>query len=261
MSNPRLADAPQTRSSLAEDLRALGLPPGETVLLHASLSALGWVAGGPVAVIQALLDALGPHGTLMMPTFTENLTDPSHWRAPPVAEQWWSVIRAELPAFDPAITPTQWMGTVAETFRSWPGARRSRHPHVSFTALGPNAEVLTADHQLVHGLDEGSPLARLYELNGLVLLLGVEKNSSLHLAEHRSGTRGWAQQGAPIVEDGVRVWKTFMDLAYDDASFPPVKAAFEASGAVQVGRVGRATAKLMRQRELVDFAVRRFRAD
>ena len=251
---------PCTRASLARDLRALGVPEGGVLMVHSSLSALGWVAGGPVAVIQALLDALGPAGTLTMPAFTGDLTEPAHWQSPPVPEAWWPVIRAETPAFDPALTPTRMMGRIAETFRSWPGARRSDHPHVSVAALGLQADYLTAGHALEDSMGESSPFARLYELDASVLLLGTERNSSLHLAEHRAGVRGRLTQGAPVMQGGGQVWQTFEDLDYQDDSFPAVKAAFEATGAVKVGRVGSATAKLMRQRELVDFAAAWFRA-
>ncbi|WP_424952154.1 aminoglycoside N(3)-acetyltransferase [Deinococcus sp.] len=253
------ADAPRTRRSLLGDLEALGVQPGMTLMVHASMKSLGWVAGGSVAVVLALLDAVGPEGTLAMPAFTGDLTEPSYWQRPPVPESWWPMIRAETPAFDPALTPTRMMGRVAESFRSWPGTLRSDHPHSSVCARGPLARTLTDRHRLEDSMGEHSPFARLYDAGAFVLQLGTDRNSSLHLAEHRSGMRGRVTQGAPILEDGERVWKVFEDLAYDDDSFPPVKAAFEASGAVRVGQVGSAVARLMPVRGLVDFAAEWFR--
>lgn len=76
----------QTRASLAAALRDLGVRPGETLLAHTSLSSLGWVCGGPVALVQALLDAVGPDGTLTVPTHSGDNSDPAGWSAPPVPE-------------------------------------------------------------------------------------------------------------------------------------------------------------------------------
>ncbi|GAA5503420.1 SPbeta prophage-derived aminoglycoside N(3')-acetyltransferase-like protein YokD [Deinococcus xinjiangensis] len=196
------ADAPRTRASLAADLRALGVQAGDVLMVHASLSSLGWVAGGPVAVIQALQDAVTPKGTLIMPTFTLYLTDPAGWRRFAVPEAWWPTIRAEMPAFDPAVTPSRGMGRIAELFRTWPDARRSNHPHSSFAAWGKHAEAVTADHPLAFSLGEGSPLSRVYDLQGRVLLLGTEVNSSLHLAEVRAGKQPVEQFSGPILVDG-----------------------------------------------------------
>ena len=93
--------SPRTRESLASDLRALGLSRGMIVIVHSSLSAIGWVSGGSVAVVQALMDVLTPAGTLVMPTHTGDLSDPSFWQNPPVPETWWDIIRDTMPAFEP----------------------------------------------------------------------------------------------------------------------------------------------------------------
>lgn len=79
---------PVTEQSLAEDLRALGVGREMVVLVHSSLSALGWVCGGPVAVVRALLWALGADGTLVMPAHSGGLSDPSLWRSPPAPAAW-----------------------------------------------------------------------------------------------------------------------------------------------------------------------------
>ena len=94
--------APRTRRVIAANLTALGVEPGSTVLLHSSLGSIGWVPGGPVAAVQALLDVLGPEGTLVVPTQTGDNSDPAAWGRPPVPEDWWQVIRAETPAYEAA---------------------------------------------------------------------------------------------------------------------------------------------------------------
>ena len=111
-------ELPLTVDSLTEQLGVCGLQAGQTVLVHSSMSKLGWVAGGAQAVIQALLRVLGEDGTLMMPTHTTQNTDPGNWSNPPVPESWVPIIRANTPAFDPAITPTRGMGVIPELFRT-----------------------------------------------------------------------------------------------------------------------------------------------
>lgn len=250
---------PLTVGSLAEQLRDCGLRPGQTVLVHMAMGKLGWVIGGAEAVILAFLEVLGPEGTLMMPAHTPDNSDPADWQNPPIPEGWKPLVRDHTPAFNPDTTPTRMMGAVAELFRTWPGTVRSNHPMDSFAAHGPNAEFLTHDHLLEEGVGERSPIGRLYELDGYVLLLGVshENNTSLHLAEHRADYPGKRplQTGSAMLVEGQRKWITFETLYLHDADFSELGEAFETEFHVAISRVGLAEARFFRQRAVVDFAV------
>lgn len=257
----RCTDGPVTFDSLCADLRALGVESGMTLLVHSSLTALGWVSGGPQAVVLALQEVLSPQGTLVMPTHSGDFSDPGHWQRPPVPESWWETIRQTMPVYDPAMTPTRKMGKIVDCFRSQRDTLRSSHPHLSFAARGPLAEQITANHGLAYGLGENSPLARLYELDAWVLLMGVKhgNNTSLHLAESRSKNAGskTTQASAPLLVDGKRQWVIFTDVDYDDEDFVRMGEAFEAQAdQLRVAKIGYGEGRLFRQGPLVDYAVK-----
>ncbi|MEV4708848.1 AAC(3) family N-acetyltransferase [Actinoplanes sp. NPDC049316] len=248
---------PHTAVTLAADLRTLGLSAGDAVLVHSSMRAVGFVAGGVQAVVEAFLDVLGPGGTLVVPTHTPTNSDPAGWRNPPVPATWWPVIRERSPGYDPARTPSRHMGVLPEVVRAWPGALRSTHPHVSFAALGARASVFVGDHPLAEGLGEGSPLGALYREHGKVLLLGCgyDRNTSLHLAECRQPRPAMTGYGAAVREpSGGSRWVTWTAPVADASDFARIGEAYEAGGEVRIGVVGSAEARLMAQRSVVDFA-------
>lgn len=257
-------NGPVTVDTLSRDLRALGVRPGMVLMVHSSLSALGWVCGGAVAVIRALQKVLRSYGTLIMPAHSGDLSDPSLWENPPVPKSWWDTIRRTMPAYDPELTPCRGMGAVVDCFRTLHSVVRSAHPQVSFAAWGEQALKIVQDHSLDFGLGEQSPLARVYELDGWVLLMGVDhrSNTSMHLGEDRADFHGKriVTTGAPMKVGAHRRWKRFKDFNYHSDDFGRLGRDFEREYKDQIRRgfIGYAGAQLFPQRLCVDFAEKWF---
>jgi len=150
---------PSTESSVARQLRELGIGPGDLVLIHSAFSKIGYLKGGPQTLIDALWNVIGREGTIMMPTFPFN--DPAFEYA-----------RRGV-VFDVLKTPSK-IGQLQEHFRTLPGSIRSLHPTHPYSASGKLAAELVADHHLkVNPFGEGTPLYRFAQHKGKCLLIGV----------------------------------------------------------------------------------------
>ena len=250
---------PLTVITLTEKLRKCSLAEGQTVLVHMSMSKLGWIIGGAESVVLALLAAVGDSGTIMMVTNSSANTDPYVWENPPVPEEWWQTVRDHTPAYNPFTTPTRGMGVVPELFRTWPGVIRSAHPAFSLASRGVNAVYLMADHALDEDIGNRSPLGRLYQLDGHVLLLGVGhgNNTSLHLAEYRANYPGKRNMrtGSAMLVDGQRQWVPYETLDIHDDDFGEIGVAFDTAHNIPVQRINSAQVRFFKQRPLVDFAI------
>lgn len=246
-------------NELIKQLKDIGIKKGETIIIHCSLSKIGWIVGGEEILIRALLESVGKEGTLMMPAQTWKNLDPStgvHWEQP---EKWWPIIRENWPAYDPEVTPVIGMGIVAEMFRKWPNAKRTNHPARSFSAVGKNAEYLTKEHDLKNIFGEGSPLSKLYELDAKILLIGVghNKNTSLHLAETRANfTKKYTIESSAIMVDGERKWVEYETLDVDDEDFIKLGDEYNKDKKVAVKKLGDADVFFIGQRDLVDWSVK-----
>ncbi|MFI6337656.1 aminoglycoside N(3)-acetyltransferase [Streptomyces sp. NPDC050535] len=253
MSTPPPTGPLVTRDTVRAQLLALGVRPGETLLTHSSLSSLGWVCGGAIGAVLGLLDALGPDGTLVVPTQSGDLSDPALWRNPPVPEEWWSVIRATMPCYDPLVTPSGGVGVIPETVRTWPGALRSAHPQTSFAAIGPRAAEITEGHATDCRLGERSPLARLEQLDARVLLLGTgyDTCTTFHLAEYRIPS-SLVQLGRPTPGG----WEEVTEVSITSERFDELGSDFERDRPVVRGRVGAADTRLFPVADAVAYAER-----
>ncbi|ABR36946.1 aminoglycoside N(3)-acetyltransferase [Clostridium beijerinckii] len=247
------------KKDIVNALQQLGVKNGQNIIVHTSMKSFGFVCGGPQIIIEALIELVGKDGTIIMPTQTWKNMDPAygvHWEEP---IEWWDIIRDNWPAYDKDITPTNTMGAVAEMFRKWSGVLRSDHPVRSFAAWGKNAQYLINNHDLSDIFGESSPIGKLYDLDGYVLLLGTgyDKNTSIHLADERADypSKHMEKNSCAMMKDGERKWVTYSTLYVDGEEFIDIGIDFEKKYRVGNTKIGNADVRFIRQREIVDFAV------
>ncbi len=229
------------RTKLVGQLRTLGVAPGQVLLVHASFRALRPVEGGPEGVIESLLEALGPEGTLVMPSWTG---------------------RDDLP-FDARSTPASTdLGVVADTFWRMPGVRRSTHAF-AFAARGPRAEVVVSAPLTLPPHAPESPVGRVHALDGRVLLLGVghDANTTLHLAELLADVPYRVRHAFTELRDGVPARVEYGENDHCCRRFELADGWLRSAGLQAEGPIGNASAKLFRSRDLVLLAVERLRRE
>lgn len=208
-----------TRSSLADDLRRLGVRPGDILMLHASIRAVGPIAGGPDQIHLAVSDAVGPGGTVLMyASCPDHYDEVGRGHLTPEQEQ---ELLEKLPPFDPdTARSARDNGALVELFRTWPGTVASRHV-TRFVARGQAAAALLHPQPWDYAMGTGSPLARLAAMGGRILLLGSDHDNVtfLHHAEHIAGFDGKriARFRVPVLEDGERVWREMAEVDTSDA--------------------------------------------
>ncbi|MEM9763506.1 MAG: AAC(3) family N-acetyltransferase [Pseudomonadota bacterium] len=239
---------------VAADLSALGIATGDTLMVHSSLSALGFVEGGASTVVEALVNAVGAvapeSGTLVMPGFAESLCVPGRHRTlpTPLHEK-----ARRLSPWRPSSEIATNAGTIAETFRQRPGTRRSPHPTDAYLARGAQADAICGAHPLPFATGPDSPAGRLYDLDAKQLLLGVGFNrlTQLHNAESRLPHGRRKTRILPLENRTVLLEDTGDDL---DVHFPEIGRLFIAAGHARRGMVGDAQAVVVRSRAVDDFA-------
>jgi len=254
-----------SKERLANDLRRLGISSGDTVMVHASVRAVGEVAGGPDQIHLALKDALTAEGTLMMyascPRYYDEVGRGS------LTEEQEQEILERLPAFDPLTARSaRDNGTLVEFLRTYPDSRVNHHV-ARFVVWGRQAEHLISDQPWNYAFGLHSPLDRFLKLDGKILLLGCDHDAVtfLHYVEHvaRILDRRVARFHVPVQENGCRVWREMEEFDtsdkgahrnWPDRFFADIVDAYLTKTNNQGGRVGEAMSYLLRARGLLEFA-------
>ncbi len=233
-----------TQPDIVAGLKALGLKSGDMVQVHSSLSAFGYVEGGADAVVDALLEVLGPHGTLMVPTFNHGARE-----AFDDADE----------IFDPETTRSV-NGAITEAVRVRPEAHRSMHPTHPYAAIGPEAEWLTSEHLELLTFDEHSPLGKLVYAGGKICMLGVGMNTctAAHVAETRAGSRcmGYRElirkvrlPDGEVVDARTVLWRGEGDCKIE---WQAIEGEMRQRGLIRDRRIGEAMVMLFDGREMVE---------
>lgn len=260
-----------SRKDLADGFRNLGVAPGDTVMLHASVRAVGEVAGGPDEIHLALKDALTSDGTLLMyascPAYYDEVG-----RGHLTAEQERELLE-KLPAFDPFTARAQREnGALVELLRTYPGS--TVNPHVArFVVWGRRAAHLISSQPWDFALGRGSALERFVGLDGRILLLGCDHDNVtfLHYAEHIAEIpeKRVARYLVPVAERGGRVWREMKEVDSSDTGahehwpdrfFARIVDGYLARTGNRGAAVGDALSFLLDARGLLAFALRAMHA-
>lgn len=219
---PESSGALVTQSHIAKALHDLGVGQGDVMMLHCSLSKLGYVVGAERAIVEAALSTVGPTGSVVMPSFSGDLSDPAEWKYPPVPPEWIEQIESEIPGFQPDLTPSRGLGKVAEYFRTHPDTKRSTHPQSSFSASGCYADYILSPHDLSDRFGPQSPLARIEEHDGWIVLIGAPLNTCtiLYLAQFSRHDNNRIVRRSPRHDEmGHNQWCEYSDIEYTDRWF------------------------------------------
>ena len=260
-----------TRADLARDLRSLGLTEGDLVMVHASVRAVGDVAGGPDEIHLAIKDVIGSDGTLMMYASCPRYVDEVGRGNLSAAEE--AEVLEKLPAFDPLTARSaRDNGALVELLRTYPGSRVNPHP-ARFVAWGAMVDRLFARQPWNYAFGLDSALERFVELDGKILMLGSDHDTVtfLHYAEHIVDIPGKrvARFRVPVLEEGRRVWREMEEIdtsgagahpSWPERFFAEIVDAHLAETANRGGRVGDAASWLLNARALLGFALERMRA-
>lgn len=215
---------------LVTQLHAIGVEAGDVLLVHASYRAIRPVDGGPDAVIDALIAAVGPEGTLVMPSWTDD----------------------DDAVFDPEEDDVEdHLGIIAETFRCRPDVLRGTHPF-AVAAWGKRAQHIVDAPFIVppHGPDTG--VARVHDLDGKVLLLGVDHDAdtTIHLAELMAEVPYRRPKHITIVEDGRPKRVDYGENDHCCRNFNLVGDWLRARGLQREGKIGNAPSILALSRDI-----------
>lgn len=243
-----------SKEEIRQQLETLGIQKGMVLLVHADTSRLGYLIGGEQVLIEALMDIVGYEGTIIMPTFTPQMADPSCQKHHVNRALWQDVRKHALP-FDKKLTPPKKCDALVYQFLRNEGVTRSYHPLYSFAAWGKYAKLICDKHPLHFGLSKESPLGKVVEFNGGIVMLGCgyEECCLFQLARYQ-GELPIRMISAPIENNHKTVWKDMLELDYNTKYFSEIGEVLEERNLVKTSYIGNGRCRFFSARESVTLA-------
>lgn len=249
-----------TKEDILAQLANAGIQRGMLVLVDADCTALGYITGGVQTFIDALMGTLGYDGTIVMPAFTPSNLDPACHGSEKIMRENWDLVRDHAVPFDRKLSAPETKDPLIHQFLRNEGVLRSYHPIYSFAAWGKYAKIICDKHPLHFGLSKDSPLGKLSELNGYVLLAGCgyEACTMFQLARYNGNQLPIKILSAPIEQNTHRIWKDMLDLELDHTGFEVIGEVMEERKIVKNMYINAARCRFFSAREAVNIATAYF---
>ena len=248
-----------TKEDLCELLSSLGVQKGMVIFLQANMKKLGYITGGEQTLLEALMETVGYDGTIVMPSFTPQMADPSCLKQA-IDRESWELVRKHAQPFDRRLSAPHKCDPLIHQFLRNEGVVRSYHPLYSFSAWGKYAKLICDKHPLHFGLNQDSPLGKVVEFNGFVLMLGCDYKDCVmfQLARYRDAQQPIRIISAPIEINKKRIWKDMLDLDYNYKNFDDVGEAMEDRYIVKTAMLNNGLCRLFSAREAQNLATAYF---
>lgn len=251
-----IEEAISTKENVVKQLDTIGIQKGMVLLVQADTSKLGIIAGGLQTIIDALMDAVGFEGTIVMPTFTLDLLDPS-CQDNAIPRRFWKEVRASSNPYHKKLSAPYLCDPLVLQFLRNEGVTRSYHPLYSFAAWGKYAKLICDKHPLHFGLSKESPLGKILEFNGYALLLGCDyaKSVIFHVASYNGEKQPVRILSAPIQNNQNVQWKKMLEIDFQQEDRKFIGAVLEDRSIVNTSYIGNGKCCMFSAREAVKLAI------
>lgn len=249
-----------TKEDITQQLQNIGVQRGMLLLVDACSEKMGYISGGIQTFIDALMEAVGYEGTIVMPSFTPQFIDPACTGSKKIDRENWELLRDTALPFHKKLSPPETTDAMVHQFMRNEGVVRSYHPIYSFVAWGKYAKIICDKHPLHFGLSKESPLGKLSELNGFVLLAGCSFKACtiFQLARYSGEQLPIKIMTSPIEQNNQMIWKDMLDLEMDTSGFEVIGEVMEERKIVKNMYINTSRCRFFSAREAVNIATAYF---
>lgn len=247
-----------TKEDFKAALQRLGVKKGMLLYVSASMKPFRYVVGGAQTIIDSLTELVGYDGTIVMAAPTRHICDPVEIKKVP--RDLVGDARRNTPPFNKKLTVPSGVGEIPIQFMRNDAVLRSNHPMVSFLAWGKYAKLIVEKHPLHFGMNQESPLGKIREYNGYVVMLGqdYERCEIFHLAQYMTMKCPIRIYSCPIERSGATSWIQLLDLELNNIGYKEIGKIMEENQVVKSTYLGNSVCRLFSAKVAQETAIEYF---